>query len=138
MAAIATVTLADGQTTPVNHSFAPVRIDANGVASFADRVGGIALGFPIVTQSLRAPTKTSRAYKLQIKVATPILEVTSPSTSTGIQPAPTKAYDLIANLEIVLPERSSLAERKNLAAYLKNYLAHAFVTGAIENFETIY
>lgn len=138
MTAIAAITLADGQATPVNHTFAPVVIDAAGVAKWADRSGGIALGFPSVTMSLRAPTKASRNYKLTAKVVVPVLEVTSPSTATGIQPAPTKAYDLLASVDVVLPERSTTAQRKDLLAYLKNYLAHSVITTAVENFEAVY
>lgn len=138
MSAIAALTLADGQATPVNHTFNPVNIDSAGIAKWADRSGGIALGYPVVTFSLRSPTKTSRNFKLTAKVVTPILEVTSPSTSTGIQPAPTKAYDLLATIDMVLPERSSVAQRKDLLAFLKNFLANAVMTAAVENQETVF
>jgi hypothetical protein len=138
MSAIAALTIADGQATPVNHAFSPVNIDAAGVARWADRSGGIALGYPVISQSLRAPTKSSRNYKLTLKVAVPTLEVTSPSTSTGIQPAPTLAYSLVGTMEFILPERSSLQERKNLEAYVKNMLANGVFANAIENFESVY
>lgn len=138
MAAIAALTLADGQAAPVNHTFNPVNIDATGVARWADRVGGIAIGYPVVSVSLRSPTKDSRAYKLVIKVVSPTLEVTSPSTSTGIQPAPTKAYDCIFSGEMVLPERSTQAQRKDLLAFVKNMLANAVVTNAVNDFESVY
>lgn len=139
MTAIAALTLNDGAGTPVAHTFNPVNIDVAGVARWADRSGGIALGFPVVSFAMRNPTKASRSYKITAKVVTPVLEITSPSTGTGIQPAPTKAYDLIANVEFVLPERSTLQERKHILAYAKNYLANASVfTAAVENFESIY
>jgi hypothetical protein len=139
MTAIAALTLADGQATPVNHTFAPVNIDVNGVARWADRSSGIALGFPVISSSLRVPSKGSRNYKLTMKVALPVLEQTSASTATGIQPAPTKAYDLLFNCEFVLPERSTLAQRNDILAYAKNLLANAgVVTAAIQNFESVY
>lgn len=138
MSAIASMTINDGAATPVAHTFAPVNIDASGVAKWADRVGGIALGFPVITALVKTPNGTSRNYRVSLKIVTPVLEVTSPSTSTGIQPAPTKAYDLIGTVEFVLPERSSLAERKNLLAYVKNFMANANVTNALESFESVY
>lgn len=138
MSAIAAVVLADGVATPVNHTFNPVNIDSAGIARWADRAGGIALGFPTVTFAVRSPSKTNRNYKVTAKVVTPVLEVTSPSTATGIQPAPTKAYDLFATVEFVLPERSTLAQRKDLLAYMKNFLAHSTVVNAIESFESVY
>lgn len=137
MSAIAALTLADGQATPANHTFNPVTIDS-GVAKWADRASGIALGFPTVTFSMRNPSKGSRAYKVSAKVVTPILEVTSPSTSTGIQPAPTLAYNLLATVELVFPERSTQAQRKDLIAYLKNYLASSVITSAVNDFEAVY
>jgi hypothetical protein len=139
MTAIAALTLADGATTPVNHTFSPVNIDQAGVARWADRAGGVALGFPVVSFSMRNPTKSSRNYRITAKVNVPVLEQTSPSTATGIQPAPTKAYDLIFNGEFILPERSTAQQRKDLLAYVKNYFANAAVIpAAVENFESVY
>jgi hypothetical protein len=138
MSAIAVLTLNDGAATPVAHTFSPVMIDSNGVAAYADRIGGVALGFPKVTFSVRPPTKTNRNYRVTAKIVTPVLEVTSPNTATGIQPGPTLAYQPLVNVEFVLPERSSLQQRKDLLAYARNFLAHAVVTSAVQDFETVY
>ena len=144
MTAIAALTLADGQATPVNKTFSPVTIDSAGVAKWADRSGGIAIGFNTVSMRLRTPvtsgriSSADRVYRLNLKVVTPVLEVTSASTGTGIQPAPTKAYEPYANIELVLPERSTLQQRKDLLAYAKNLLSNAVVTQGVENFEQIY
>jgi len=137
MAAIATLTLPDGLATPVNHTFSPVNV-INGVAKWSDRSSGIALGYPTVTYSLRQPVKGSRAYKLSMKVWTPILEQTSPSTSTGIQPAPTKAYDLLFTIEAILPERSTLQQRKDILAYVKAALSNSVVTNGVNDFESVF
>lgn len=139
MSAIANIVINDGQATPASHTFAPVTIDAQGVAKWADRSGGISVGFPALSYSLKSPSGNSKSYKMTAKVTLPVLEQTSPSTSTGIQPAPTVAYNLIANVELVLPERSTLQDRKNLLAYMRNYLANATViTAGVENYETVY
>jgi hypothetical protein len=142
MTAIAALTIADGQATPVNHTFSPVSIDSAGVARWADRSGGIALGFPQLTALTKAPSTAkgaSRSYRHSFKVVIPVLEATSPSTATGIQPAPTKAYDLVFNGEFVLPERSTLAQRNDLLAYVKNFIANAgVIPQAVQNFETVY
>jgi hypothetical protein len=139
MSAIAPIVINDGQATPVAHTFAPVTIDPNGVAQWADRSSGISVGFPKLTYSLKNPSQGSSSYKLTAKVTLPVLEQTSPSTSSGIQPAPTVAYNLIANIELVLPERSTLADRNNLIAYARNYLANvAVITAGVQNYETVY
>lgn len=138
MAAFAPIVINDGATTPVAHTFSPVNIDVSGVAKFADRVTGISIGFPVLTLLVKNPSKTSRNYRVSGKVVVPTLEVTAPSTATGIQPAPTKAYDLLGTFEFVLPERSTKAERDNLLAYVKNFLANSNVTNAVGTLEAIY
>lgn len=138
MTAIAALTLADGQATPANHTFSPDGIDSALVAKWSDRSGGIALGFPVVTFSRRAPNKGTRNYRVTAKVVFPVLEVTSPSTATGIQPAPTKAFDLLASIDFVLPERSSQTQRKDLLAFVKNYIATTVITSAVQDFEAVY
>lgn len=138
MSAIAPIVINDGASTPVAHTFAPVTIDSSSVAKWADRSGGVSIGFPGLSYSLKNPSNGSANYKLQAKVVLPVLEQTSPSTATGIQPAPTVAYNLIANIELVLPERSTLADRKNLVAFVRNYLANAVITNGVENYETVY
>lgn len=138
MPALANITLADGQSTPVVHTFAPVNIDAAGVAKLVDRSSGISIGFPALTLSVRSPSKTSRNYRVTGKIVVPTLEATAPSTASGIQPAPTKAYDCLATIEIVLPERSTLAERKNALAYVQSLVTNATFVAAVHNYETIY
>lgn len=148
MPALAAITVNDGQATPVAHTFNPVGPDVNGVSSFVDRSGGIAIGFPRIDISLREPLKAkgagsasdgkSRIFKGVITIGVPTLETTSPTTGTGIQPAPTIAYVVAARLEFYLPERSTLAERKNLLAYVKNALAHATCTSVLQDLESIY
>lgn len=139
MAAIAAVVLANGENTPVNKTFDPVNIIAD-VAQWADRSGGIALGYPVVTLAVRPPVPGNRTRnnKVTFKIVTPVLEVTSPSTATGIQPAPTKAYDLVFDGSFILPERCSLAERKNILAFAKNALSHAVLQNAVWNLEPVY
>lgn len=138
MSAIAAIVINDGATTPVAHTFNPVKIDLSGVAHFADRIGGIALGYPTISISLRSPTKNSRMYRVMKKTVTPVLELTSPSTASGIQPQPTLAYNLTHVEEFILPERSTEQQRKDIIAYVKNGSLNAQWVNAAQNFESIY
>ncbi len=138
MPAIAALTLNDAEATPVAHTFSPDSIQ-DGVARWVDRSGGISLGFPVLSMSLRPPTKTSRTYKLMIKVTVPTLEVTSPSTSSGIQPAPTLAYNDLGTLEMVFHERSTKQQRKNLFAYMLGGMNNVtFTKAAVEEYERVF
>jgi len=94
-----------------------------GVAKWVDRSGGIPIGYPSLTVSNRLPTKASRLFKVTVKLTLPTLEQTSASTASGIQPAPTKAYDCSAIMEFLLPERSTSAERLALYCHVMSLFA---------------
>jgi hypothetical protein len=111
---MATTHLTTSATVSVDKTLNPEGFILPGIAKWVDRSGGIAIGYPALTMSVRPPSKDSRLTRVQAKLVVPTLEQTSASTATGIQPAPTKAYDCTANLEFMLPERSTLAERTAL------------------------
>lgn len=83
----------------------PQGFNPQGVAAWFDRNGGNRIGYPILTFSSRQPSKTSRITRVQAKFVQPILEQVPPATVF------TKAYDLTANIEFLLPERCTLLER---------------------------
>lgn len=140
MAARANIALNDGQTTPVAHTFNPNSGDGNvpgvSVISYEDRSGGIQVGFPRVSISTRKPTRQNRNYKVTAMVVVPVMENVSNSTVSGIAPAPTVAYEVMCTSSFVLPERSSIAARKDLLAYVKNLYAHAVMTSAVQDLES--
>lgn len=144
MPVLAPVVINDGAATPVAHTFTPSNPDQNGTNYWYDRSGGIALGFPEISQNLREPapngrvSSSDRVHRAKIKATLPIMEVTSPTTGTGIQPAPTKAYELVFNGEFILPERSTLQNRKDILAYAKNLMAHATVSSLVLDLEGSY
>lgn len=106
--------LTTSATVGVDSTLDPEGKNPQGITSWVDRSGGIALGYPRLTLMVRPPVKASRITKVTAKLVRPTLEQTSASTMTGIQPAPTKAYDCTAMAEFFLPERSTLAERNAL------------------------
>lgn len=146
MPALAPIVINDGATTPVAHTFSPSGPDKNGVTYLYDRSGGIAIGFPSLALDLREPlsakagqaSNANRIFRATAKVVFPILEVTSPTTGTGIQPAPTKSYDMTVKIEFLLPERSSLQNRKDILAYAKNILANSNMASLVLDLEAIY
>jgi hypothetical protein len=112
--------LTTSATIGVDSTLSPEGISSQGVAKWVNRAItttnplGVAIGYPAFTMSIRPPTKASRVFKVTAKLVLPTLEQTSPSTMTGIQPAPTKAYDCMCVMEFMLPERSTLLERQTL------------------------
>jgi len=137
MPAIASITINDGATTPVAHTFTPSGIEGV-VAKYDDRSGGVAVGYPKISISSALPGKTSRNYKVRVKVVLPVLETQSGSASNGFAPAPTKAYDLIYDGTFTCPERSTLQNRKDIFAFVKNLFAQTVMTSTVQDNEVIY
>lgn len=145
MPTLATLTIDDGQATPVAHPFTPLTINSGGITTFIDRTGGIPLGFCKLDLSLRQPpdakpgqNSSGRVYKAMLRLFVPTLEQTSASTSTGIQPAPTKAFDHIATVQFFLPERGTTQNRKDLLALVTNALSADAIKTVITDLEPFY
>lgn len=103
--------------------YAPEGFTQTGVAKWVYRAGGIPLLYPSITMSVRPPTRQSQISRVMMKVVLPVPDITSPSTATGIQPAPSKAYDITCNMEFLIPNRSTLALRRNALSVVMSMLA---------------
>lgn len=139
MPAIGNIVLADGQPTPVNRTFAPLMVDKNGVAWHENRASGVQIGYDQMTLALRRATPVSAINKFTLKLTLPILEVTSPSTASGIQPAPTLAYANSVYVDFLMHTRSTSQNRKDLVTLLRNALVNGGVVATcVENIESEY
>jgi hypothetical protein len=104
-----------------NKTYAPEGWKQGNVASWVDRSGGIPLGYPRVTYSLRAPTKESRVYKASTKLYLPVLETVDPAT--GIF-GPKLAYEIQTHIDCLIPERATAAERALHLSLVKGLWFH--------------
>lgn len=137
MAIRANITLTDAATTPVNRVYYPTQsLDSSIV--WRDRTQAIYVGQNRLTAEQRIATRQTRATKLHWKLETPVLEQTSPSTSTGIQPQPTVAYTLLGEIKLVLPDRCSQQERKDLLAQLRDLINEAIVTSQVHDGDLVW
>lgn len=133
MATFADIILNDGLATPVAHTF-KVKINDNRMSTWEDRVNGIPLGYSVVKLTT---SDTDTVRKVKISVAMPTLEAVSGANQAGFTPAATIAYIHRATLEFILPQRGTLAERKNLLAFLTNSLSNATIIGVIRDGDEI-
>lgn len=133
MPALGTITINDGQSTPVAHSFSPVKIDVD-TATYADRLGGVPAGYPVLTAANRDPANGQKVNRMFFGVAVPIL---ADGTDVNI-PEGTLLRTFRANVEVLVPTSSTLAERKDGLAYLRNFLADAVVTALVRDLEHVY
>jgi len=137
MTAIANLVLNDGQATPVAKTFTPTRA-ALDEAMWQDRTSGIFTGMPTILLSSRKPNKTSDLFKVRATVKLPVMEVVSNATYSGITPAPQVAYTLQATVDLILPARSSLQNRKDIRSFVANLLSNTQLTNLVDNFESPY
>lgn len=119
--AMSNIVLADGQATPVDHTFVPAS-NVSGVYTWEEKNADASVGNRRITASLKSPSGGSLNYKAVIKLWNPKLEVTSPSTSSGYQPAPKVAYTVASEVHVNIPQRSALADRKDSTAFVYGLL----------------
>lgn len=90
---------------------------APGVNRWADRSIDQAVNQPSYEFSFRNPLQNQRNFRLKEVVRVPVANITAPSTGSGIQPLPSKAFDMLCIREWIIPEAALLADRKLLWGY---------------------
>lgn len=130
MSAIAAITVADGQATPVNHVYQPIE---SGLSSFYRTQTS---SLPLIGQeSIRVTQKAVNANVKSVVVSLelPALETAASANSSGYTAAPSVAYTNRVTCSFMLPNRGTAAQRTDLRTLLKNLLANAQVVDAIDN-----
>lgn len=129
MPQLAAITLNDGATTPVAHTFAPV--SSNGQkAEWADRSSTTPAGFQGITLEVRKPVNSGSAHRVLIGLNMPVEQV--------VNGVPTVVRYNTAKLEMNFSGSSSEQERKDGLAFVKNFLANAGVATSVSNLEPFY
>lgn len=129
MAQAAAIVINDGQATPVATTFAPEQVTPV-LSTFADRASGVAASFRRLKVSTAFANSKSKVNRAKLSVEIPVASVVNGVT--------TVAYTLRANLDIILPDGATDAQRKDLLAFLKNSLANALVQGALRDLDPLY
>lgn len=139
MAQRASITLTDATpVTPVNRVYNPSNENGDGQLNWRDSTQSILTGQNRLALVQRMATRQTRATKFYFKLETPILAQTSPSTTTGIQPAPTVSHTPLGEIIFVLPEQSTAQERKDLLAQMRDLIDEAIVTNLVHDYNLIY
>ncbi len=145
MATASNIVINDGATTPVAHTFVPIGADSNGVFWFDDQSASNAIGYNRISLSIVRPktaqageSSSQRVIRVKVGIHTPVLETLSNSTVSGIVPAPTVSYVPRVTSEYILPERSTVQNRKDLRSFLVNLHGNAQLSGMIDNFVSVY
>ena len=133
MATFANVTLNDGQATSVAHTFA-VKSNDNQVSVFEDRSGGVPVGYG---KLIFRTSETSDQRTVKVDILVPILEAVSGANAAGFTPPAKVAYQNIGKLEFRTSLRSTLQQRNDIVAYVKNAAALALTKSIVVDSEEI-
>ncbi len=132
MSAIKPITLADGQATPANHIFSPRRPQiGDDFAQWQNAEGDTLVGARQLSLRVR---KNSSGYIIEGQVKDPI-KALIPSNCCAPTNVPQVAYTNIFDFKFRIPLSATLANRKDVLAYAKNFLANTAVTDSVENVE---
>lgn len=129
MPAIAALSINDGQTTPVAHTFSPVRTDGS-KAQWADRSPSIPSGYRLISHEVSEPNGSRTVHRLTFGFMFPVV-----ATVNGVDTV--VRYNSAQVVLNVHPD-SLLQERKDSLAYIANFLANATVKTSVENLEPFY
>lgn len=128
----APITIQDGASTPASHVFSPIGIDSSGVALFKERTSGVPVGYPALTVSMRDPVGTSPVYRGKLQISLPQVVTT---TDTSGKTVTSVDYTLVGTLDLQIPVKSTLQNRKDLAALLASALSNASIKSVIQDLE---
>lgn len=132
MPANGNITIADGATTPVNHTFNPSGLDgAKGTAQFTERTDGVFVGESKLDVTVRPVTKGQPTRKV-------VLLLTLPKRTTDVNGNVSVAYENLGKAEFTYSATSSTQERKNLRVLLSNAMINAMVAQVVDNNETFW
>lgn len=133
MAAQADIVLNDGQATPVARTFS-VRGATFDKALWKNISSGINVGMPEITIGVKETSGPQGKVVVDARIKVPAMEVISGSDG-GYTPSPKEAYSCWGVASFTLPNRSQLADRKDILAFLQNLFANTQLRNAVLNYE---
>lgn len=136
MSQIAPIVIADGKSTPVNHTFGPVVSSPN--AMYRESISTLPVtGQGIVDITLKSQPMAAM-QTVRIKLILPALETVSGQNASGYTAAPKVAYSNEVYLEFKLPSRGTVDQRKDLRVLASNLLKDAQIIDVVDNLNPPY
>lgn len=127
MPSFATLTLADGQTTPVNHTFTPVSLQS-GLGVWNDRSKSVLLEQPYVTAKTTKSANSTGLLRQQFTINVPLYSAVDGKQLNNVG----------ATIEVRIPANSTQAQRDDIAAYVKNFAASTVFAAMVKNGEGLF
>jgi hypothetical protein len=132
---ITTIVVPDAATTPVNHTFSPVKVNGDS-AVMLEKSATASLGYWPLTLQQRSPVagQTEKVYRTKINLAIPVVYT---EVINGVN-RPSLGYTMRANIEFVIPADATLQNRKDLRKIAVGILNDASTVSMVEAQENLY
>lgn len=118
---VAPIVLPDAATTPVNHTFDPSSVKGD-TGSWNNSAPSLPIGFETIDMTLTDPSGKVTVYRQVTAMRLPVLKTT---TDTGGNSTTTVDYWLEARLELKIPARSTIQNRKDLVKLFTGLMSNA-------------
>jgi len=130
MSAITNILLYDGQTTPVQQTFAPL---SHSKDEYIWRQTGVSsvLASALVSLIFLKVKGNASLEKVRVKTIIPALETATGNNADGYTAAPRLAYTLASIQDFILPMRATTAQKKDIVAFSRNAIANVQITDAL-------
>lgn len=137
MPQIASISINDGQATPVSHVFNPImsvpptwrRNGVSGQAAIAQE--------RLLVQTVLAKS-VNGVNRVQCELVVPVVEVPAGGTSTGYTAPPAIAHEMRVKVEFFYHQRSTKDGRKDVRTLLLNLLQNSQFAAANDDLEQSY
>lgn len=137
MAAIASISINDA--VPGAHVFNPIQSVDPATYARNGVVGVPIVGEEQIMLSLKMGARTSEAVnRVKVTLRIPVLETPDGGSPSGYVAPPKVAYFGMVNIEFVLPNRSTAAQRTDLRVLASNLLLNAQVVSIVDTLERPY
>jgi hypothetical protein len=137
MAQIASISINDGQSTPVAHVFNPIMS-----VPPTYRRNGVSGQAAVANERLLIQTVLSKTVngvnRLQMELVVPVVEVPAGGSSSGYVAPPAIAHEMRVKVEFFYHQRSVKEGRKDVRTLLINLLQNAQVVAANDDLEQPY
>jgi len=132
MANIANITVFDGASTPVSHTLVPISVTRDGqkvTAEWRELLASLP-AYAQVSAVMTTERLKSGVYKVDIRVAVPVMESVSGQNAAGYTAAPKVAYTNTLVTTGYFHERSTITDRRLARQMLVNLLGNVSTTVA--------
>lgn len=122
---------------PVEYTFTPNGFPAQDVAEYFDKSSGIPVGSPRIRITTRRGN-SAQDPKVTIQLDVPELAETSPSTSTGVKPSATRAFNSIAKVEFFIPRQGAADNRDVVLQLIQGLMSDPTIVECLKDLDFPY